>query len=83
MMIIDIDTPTSLREFADALDKDRGHSKSYVTIIMREAANEIEKMRELLDECWNTIAATRQPDDAKAVEENHLLEEVEKFLVKK
>lgn len=35
------DTTESLREFADALDKDRGHSKSYVTLVMREAADEL------------------------------------------
>jgi hypothetical protein len=37
--------PVSLREFADALDKDRGHGKSYVTLVMREAATEIERLR--------------------------------------
>lgn len=42
------DTPASLREFADALDKDRGHGKSYVTLVMREAATEIERLRAAL-----------------------------------
>lgn len=35
----------ALREYADAVDKDRGHSKSMLTTIMRDAANEIERLR--------------------------------------
>ena len=38
--------PSSLREFADALDADRRHGKSYVTLLMREAAVEIERLRD-------------------------------------
>lgn len=39
-----------LREFADALDQDRGHGKSYVTILMREAADELDRLLALLKE---------------------------------
>lgn len=37
--------PRDLREFADALDKDRGHRKSFATLLMREGADEIERLR--------------------------------------
>lgn len=36
--------------------------------------------RELLSEAWQVIAFTHQPDDAKAVSENRLLERIEKWL---
>lgn len=36
--------------------------------------------RALLQEAWETIAFTRQPDDAKAVSENRLLAQIEEWL---
>jgi hypothetical protein len=37
--------PELLREYATAIDKDRGHDKSAVTWHMRDAAQEIERLR--------------------------------------
>lgn len=39
------DYVTLLREYADALDKDRGHDKSMVTRLMRGAADLIENVQ--------------------------------------
>lgn len=40
-----LDAARDLREYADALDKDRGHSKSRVTTLMRAAADELDRLR--------------------------------------
>lgn len=59
--------PAALREYADALDKDRGHSKSAVTRLMREAAEEIEDLQSalsLVDEPYpiEVFPALKDPD---------------------
>lgn len=45
-----VSNSVALREYADALDQDRGHSKSMVTTIMRDAADEIERLRTALEQ---------------------------------
>lgn len=40
----------------------------------------LDEARNLLEECWEAIAFTHQPDDEKAVAENRLLKRVEDFL---
>ena len=43
-MPYDVNTAT-MRELADAIDKDRGHAKSLVTRLLRRAADELDRAR--------------------------------------
>ncbi len=44
-------TADSLRELADAVDKDWGHAKSLLTMTMRRAASELEHAEMSLERC--------------------------------
>jgi hypothetical protein len=50
-----------LREFAAALDNDRGHDKSRVTRLMREAADEIERLQAALAEIATYVDSPGRP----------------------
>jgi len=63
----------SLREFAEALDKDRGHGKSFVTLLMRDAAARLDAAGKEMDRLDAEVAgllhdlgaAEARLDDAK------------------
>lgn len=48
-----------LREYAEALDKDRGHDKSAVTRLMREAAERLQRIASLDEQDGAHIALGR------------------------